>query len=72
MQKIISFALILALSNCGPKEAVNPVAPRIESLIQAMTLEEKVGQLNVYVGEPRSSALVPISPNLSAGSSQTT
>lgn len=51
MKKVLSLTLVLALSNCGPGEISNPGDSRIEGLIQKMTLEEKVGQLNLQVGE---------------------
>ncbi len=50
MKKVIAalFAGII-LSQCGQKESSSP--DRIDKLISQMTLEEKVGQLNVIVGD---------------------
>lgn len=51
--RIILFALLLATGSAGAqtyKNAKAPVPARVKDLLQRMTLEEKVGQLNTLLG----------------------
>jgi len=52
MKKLLYFILTaLAFWTCSTKTPSTPGADKIEALIKQMTIEEKVGQLNVVVGD---------------------
>ncbi len=52
MNKLVPALIIITLLlQCKTQESASPETARIEDLIKKMTLEEKVGQLNVQVGD---------------------
>lgn len=54
LEKVILFLMVAGFYACNPKESMtketDTIAERVDSLISLMTLEEKIGQTNMYSG----------------------